>query len=68
MKEGLDPVVALESLTINPAVMMGLDDRVGALAPGLDADFALWTQDPLELDARAARVFVDGREVFHYDK
>lgn len=67
VKEGLDPVVALESLTINPAVMMGLDDRVGALAPGLDADFALWTQDPLELDARAARVFVEGREVFRYD-
>lgn len=68
VKEGLDPVVALESLTINPAAMLGLDDRIGALAPGLDADFALWTQDPLELDARAARVFVDGREVFRYDE
>ncbi|GAA4516739.1 amidohydrolase [Brevibacterium yomogidense] len=67
VKEGLDPTVALESLTINPAAMLGLDDRIGALAPGLDADFALWTQDPLELEARAARVFVDGREVFRYD-
>ena len=68
VKEGLDPVVALESLTINPAAMLGLDDRVGALAPGRDADFVLWTQDPLELDARASRVFVDGREVFRYDE
>jgi imidazolonepropionase-like amidohydrolase len=48
--------------------MLGLDDRVGALAPGRDADFVLWTQDPLELDARASRVFVDGREVFRYDE
>ena len=56
------------ALPIYPAAMLGLDDRVGALAPGRDADFVLWTQDPLDLDARAALVFVDGREVFRYDE
>lgn len=68
VKEGLDPVAALESLTINPAAMLGLDDRVGSLAPGRDADFVLWTEDPLNLDARARQVFIDGRPVFSYDE
>ncbi|WP_029088207.1 amidohydrolase [Brevibacterium album] len=67
VKEGLDPVVALESLTINPAAMLGLDDRVGSLAPGRDADIAVWSADPLDVHARAERVYVSGREVYRWD-
>ena len=37
VKEGLDTETALRSITVNPARIMGLDDRVGALKPGLDA-------------------------------
>lgn len=67
VKEGLDPVVALEALTINPAAIFGLDDRLGSLAPGRDADLVIWSGDPLDLDSRAEEVFVSGRRVYAFD-
>jgi imidazolonepropionase-like amidohydrolase len=67
MKEGLDRETALRSITINPARMLGLDDRVGALKPGLDGDVVLWSSDPLDVMSRALRVFIGGRDVYHYD-
>ncbi|GAA3226043.1 amidohydrolase [Nonomuraea helvata] len=66
VKEGLDPAEALRSITLNPARIMGLDDRVGALKPGLDADVVIWSGDPLDVMSRALRVFVSGREVYTY--
>ena len=68
VKEGLDPAEGLRTITVNPAAILGLDDRVGALAPGLDADVVLWSGDPLDVMSRALRVFVQGREVYHYDE
>ncbi|HWC80884.1 MAG TPA: amidohydrolase family protein [Pseudonocardiaceae bacterium] len=67
VKEGLDRETALRALTINPAEILGLDDRVGALRPGLDADVVIWSGDPLDVMSRAVRVFVRGREVYTYD-
>ncbi|WP_033295754.1 amidohydrolase [Amycolatopsis jejuensis] len=68
VKDGLDPETALKALTLHPAQMLGLDDRIGALAPGLDADVVLWSGDPLDVMNRAMRVFVRGREVYHFDE
>nr|CEL19466.1 N-acetylglucosamine-6-phosphate deacetylase [Kibdelosporangium sp. MJ126-NF4]CTQ94736.1 N-acetylglucosamine-6-phosphate deacetylase (EC 3.5.1.25) [Kibdelosporangium sp. MJ126-NF4] len=67
VKEGLDTDTALRSITINPAEILGLDDRVGALAAGLDADVVIWSGDPLDVMSRAVRVFIEGNEVYHYD-
>ncbi|CCH27895.1 amidohydrolase [Actinosynnema sp. NPDC047251] len=67
VKEGLDRDVALRSITTNPARMMGLDDRVGSLAPGLDGDVVIWSGDPLDVMSRALRVFVEGREVYRFE-
>jgi imidazolonepropionase-like amidohydrolase len=67
VKEGLDRGTALRTITINPATILGLDDRVGALRPGLDADIVLWSGDPLDVMSRALRVFIGGRDVYHYD-
>ncbi|MBB5782224.1 amidohydrolase [Nonomuraea jabiensis] len=64
MKEGLDRESALRSITVNPATIMGLADRVGSLRPGLDGDVVLWSGDPLDVMSRAVRVFVAGREVY----
>lgn len=64
VKEGLDPVVALEALTVNPASFLGLDDRVGSLTPGLDADIVIWSGDPLDITSVAERVFIGGRLQF----
>ncbi|MFJ2033868.1 amidohydrolase [Streptosporangium sp. NPDC087985] len=66
VKEGLDPAVALRSITLNPARIMGLDDRVGALKPGLDGDVVIWSGDPLDVMSRALRVFIEGREVYSF--
>jgi imidazolonepropionase-like amidohydrolase len=68
VKEGLDPADALRTITLNPAEILGLDDRVGALRPGLDGDVVIWSGDPLDVMSRALRVFVDGREVYAYDE
>ncbi|TPW71522.1 amidohydrolase [Schumannella sp. 10F1B-5-1] len=67
VKEGLPTQTALEALTINPARMLGLDDRIGALAVGLDGDLVLWSGDPLDVNSRAERVFVEGAEVYAWD-
>lgn len=67
VKEGMDRDAALRAVTINPAEVMGVADRVGSLAPGKDADVVLWSGDPLDFTSRALRVWVSGREVYTYD-
>ncbi|MDQ3733674.1 MAG: amidohydrolase [Actinomycetota bacterium] len=68
VKEGLDRDEALRCLTINPAQMLGLDDRVGSLTAGLDADVVIWSGDPLDVMSRALHVYVGGREVYAWDE
>ncbi|QNK80651.1 amidohydrolase [Nakamurella sp. PAMC28650] len=67
VKEGLDPVVALRAITIHPARVMGVADRVGSLEVGKDADLVLWSGDPLDAMQRALSVYIGGREVYTYD-
>jgi imidazolonepropionase-like amidohydrolase len=67
VKEGLDRTTALESITINPARILGLDERVGSLEVGKDADLVLWSGDPLDIFSRAETVWVDGTRVHEYD-
>jgi imidazolonepropionase-like amidohydrolase len=54
---------ALAALTANPARMFGEHERSGSLAPGKDADLAVWDGDPLEVTTTAERVFIRGREI-----
>lgn len=68
VKEGMDRDAALRAVTINPAEVMGVADRVGSLTPGKDADLVLWSGDPIDLQSRALRVWVGGREVYTYDE
>ncbi|MCC3276023.1 amidohydrolase [Arthrobacter sp. zg-Y40] len=67
VKEGLERKEALRSVTINPARVLGLADRLGSLEPGKDADLVLWSGDPLDVMQRAMRVWIGGREVYRYD-
>ncbi len=67
VKEGLDRDVALRALTVNPASFLGLEGRIGALAPGLDGDVVVWSGDPLDVTSRAEHVFVTGTEVYTWD-
>ena len=68
VKEGMDRDAALRAVTINPAEVMGVADRVGSLTVGKDADLVLWSGDPIDLQSRALRVWVEGREVYTYDE
>jgi len=67
MREGLSPAEALRAITINPARIMGVDDRLGSLEPGKDADLVIWSGDPLDVMSRAERAFIAGEEVYRYD-
>ena len=64
VQNGMDHQKALEGLTIIPARMLGVDDRIGSLAVGKDADIVLFRGDPLEITSPVEKVFIDGRLVF----
>jgi imidazolonepropionase-like amidohydrolase len=66
VKHGLDRDTALRALTINPARIVGVDDRLGSIEPGKDADVAIWSGDPLNVPSRVERAFVDGVEIYTY--
>lgn len=68
VKEGMDRDAALRAVTIHPARVLGVEDRVGSLAVGKDADLVLWSGDPFDFAQRALRVWVDGTEVYTYDE
>ena len=67
VKEGLDRETALRALTINPARIIGVDDRLGSIEPGKDADLAIWSGDPLDVLSRVRRAFINGVQVYSYD-
>lgn len=60
---GMPWAAALAAVTINPARIWGLADRVGSLEPGKDADLVVWDGDPLEVTTFADHVFIRGREM-----
>lgn len=63
VREGMDREEALKAITINPAEICGIDDRVGSIEPGKDADLVVMGGDPLDLKSEVERVFMEGREV-----
>ena len=63
VREGMDPEEALRAITRNPAEICGIADRVGALCPGMDADFSVFRGDPLTLEAKPEQVYLNGKRV-----
>ncbi len=55
---------ALNFVTRNPAIQLGIIDRVGTIEPGKDADLVVWSGEPISSLSRAERTFVDGRQLF----
>ena len=57
---------ALKFVTLNPAIQLGIDDRVGSLETGKDGDFVIWTDHPLSTFAAAEQTWIEG--VKRFDK
>ncbi|MBX3395463.1 MAG: amidohydrolase family protein [Phycisphaerae bacterium] len=64
MRQGLSRKAALASITTIPAEILGLQQRIGKIAPGMDADFVLYDGDPMRLSSRIEAVFIGGRMVY----
>lgn len=63
VRNGFPREAAIESLTLGAAQLLGIDDRVGTLEAGKDADIAMFEDDPFEYTARTCKVFIDGEIV-----
>lgn len=63
IKEGLDPHKALEALTINAAKLNGIEERVGSLEVGKDADVVIWDGEIFDIMTRTEVVIIDGKVV-----
>ncbi|MBL8521656.1 MAG: amidohydrolase family protein [Betaproteobacteria bacterium] len=55
---------ALKFVTLNAAKQLGIDKQTGSLETGKDADFVIWSADPLSPLARAEQTWIDGRKYF----
>lgn len=64
VKAGMTRMEALEAVTIHAAEILGVNDRIGSLLPGKDADVVIWDADPLSIDYRVFCTIVDGRVVY----
>ncbi|HTA01160.1 MAG TPA: amidohydrolase [Streptosporangiaceae bacterium] len=67
VKHGLDRDTALRALTINPARIIGIEDRLGSIEAGKDADLVIWSGDPLDVLSRVTRALVDGEEIYRFE-
>jgi len=67
IREGLAEDRALETVTINPAIILEVEDRVGSLEAGKDADFLIFDGDPWDGRNRVGATYIDGVKVFEAD-
>ncbi len=63
VKAGMERKEALKAITINPAKILQVDNRVGSIKVGKDADLVVFSGDPLLLESKVEMVFIDGERV-----
>ncbi len=68
VKHGMTNERALEAITINPAKAIGIDDRVGSIEVGKDADLVIWDGYPLEINSNVVCTIIDGKVVYNNEK
>lgn len=64
----LEPATAMSFVTLGPAVQLGMRERVGSLQVGKEADFVVWSGDPLSPFSRVESTWIDGLEYFSLEK
>jgi imidazolonepropionase-like amidohydrolase len=65
---GVSEIEALKMVTINPAKMLHIDDRVGSITEGKDADLVLWSEYPLSVYTHPVMVLVDGAAYYSEER
>lgn len=65
---GMSQEEAWKMVTLNPAKMLHLDDRMGSVKEGKDADIVLWSDNPLSVYAKAEKTWVDGVRYWDIDR
>ena len=67
VRRGMDPVRALAMVTVNAAKIAGVEDRVGSLTVGKDADILIWSDMPcIATDAKLEQVLIDGKPCYYF--
>jgi len=66
--QGITEEEALNLITINPARLMGVSHRLGSLEAGKDADFVIWSGNPLSAFTHARQTWIEGRKYFDREK
>jgi imidazolonepropionase-like amidohydrolase len=65
---GVSELEAWKMVTINPAKLLHLDDRVGSIKVGKDADVVLWNDHPLSIYAKVEKTIIEGKVFFDIDE
>ncbi len=65
---GISEEDAWKFVTLNPAKLLHIDDRVGSIKEGKDADVVLWSDNPLSIYAKAEKTIIDGTVYFDIDR
>ncbi len=68
IKEGMTEEDALKALTINPAEIIGVAERVGSIEAGKDADIVIWDGSPFEVRSNVCTTIINGKVVYDKDK
>ncbi|MGB5437936.1 MAG: amidohydrolase family protein [Maribacter sp.] len=65
---GVPELEAWKMVTINPAILLHIDERVGSIKEGKDADLVLWSDHPLSVYAKAEKTLIEGATYFDLEK
>ena len=68
LRSGMNEIDALSTVTINSAKAIAIDSRIGSLEAGKDADFVIWSGNPLSQFTKAEQTWVDGRKYFSLEE
>jgi imidazolonepropionase-like amidohydrolase len=68
LRSGVNEIDALKTVTINAAKAVAIDSKIGSLEAGKDADFVIWSGNPLSQFTKAEQTWIDGKKYFSLEE